>query len=220
MKYNKSEIMKNAWAIRRKENVSMSSALKKAWAQAKRKEENEMVKTEIEALIKKYQLVIHNGKLGTFATKSINKADFMRDVPPHKDEIIAYFEAEKKAKQEKRDREQANFDAIPGVREISEARSQQASWQAAFNRMMETGSSKMPAIKALSPAEMDALETKYPMAVFALEAKYRATETENDQLYTIWNVTYQAIKDGKDIAHVKADHDRRMSEYTGRAIYN
>lgn len=34
--YNKSEIMKSAWAIRRVTNVSMSKALKAAWAEAKK----------------------------------------------------------------------------------------------------------------------------------------------------------------------------------------
>lgn len=33
--FNKSEIMRNAWAIRRTANVSMSVALKSAWALAK-----------------------------------------------------------------------------------------------------------------------------------------------------------------------------------------
>ena len=32
MKYNKSQIMKNAWAIRKSADVSMSVALKAAWA--------------------------------------------------------------------------------------------------------------------------------------------------------------------------------------------
>lgn len=35
MKYNKSEIMRNAWQIRRDANVNMSIALKAAWALAK-----------------------------------------------------------------------------------------------------------------------------------------------------------------------------------------
>lgn len=177
-----------------------------------------MENNEIKSLIEKYKLIIKDGKLGTYAR--VNKADFMRDVPPHKMEIISYIEAEKKREQEKRDREKTNFDAIPGVQEITEARSQRAAWQFAFNRMMETGSSTMPAIKCKSPDEMAALEAKYPMAVFALEAKYRASATENDRLYTIWNATYQAIKDGKAIADVKADHDRRMSEYTQSVIFN
>lgn len=33
--YNKKEIMKNAWNIRRLKNLSMSSALKESWAMAK-----------------------------------------------------------------------------------------------------------------------------------------------------------------------------------------
>ncbi len=219
MKYNKSEIMKNAWAIRRKESTTMSSALKKAWAQAKRKEENKMKNNEIKSLIDKYQLVMRNdGKIGTYA--KVNKADFMRDVPPHKAEIIAYFKAEQQAIEDKCAREAANFNAIPGVLEIAEARRQGAEWRAAFNRMMETGSSVMPAIKHKSPAEMAELEAKYPMAVFALEAQYRAAATENDSLYTVWNATYQAIKDGKEITEVKADHDRRMSAYTQSIIFN
>lgn len=32
MKYNKKNVMKNAWAIRRSNNVTMSVALKSAWA--------------------------------------------------------------------------------------------------------------------------------------------------------------------------------------------
>ena len=35
MKYNKSEIMKNAWNIRRTANVDMSTALRASWALAK-----------------------------------------------------------------------------------------------------------------------------------------------------------------------------------------
>lgn len=35
MKYNKSEIMSNAWAIRRQIGCTMSDALKKSWASAK-----------------------------------------------------------------------------------------------------------------------------------------------------------------------------------------
>lgn len=34
-KYNKSEIMRNAWAIKRSANVNMSTALKAAWVRAK-----------------------------------------------------------------------------------------------------------------------------------------------------------------------------------------
>ena len=35
MKYNKSDIMRNAWNIRRTANVDMSTALRAAWALAK-----------------------------------------------------------------------------------------------------------------------------------------------------------------------------------------
>ncbi len=173
---------------------------------------------EIKALIEKYRLIIQDGKLGTYA--KVNKADFMRDIPPHKAEIIEYIETEKKAAQEKREREEAIFNAIPGVMELREARRQQAAWKAAFNEMMDTGSSNMPYIEHKSPSEMEALETKYPMAVFALEAKSCADNAQNIRLSAIWNDTYQAIKDGQDIAAVKADHEARMNEYRQSVMFD
>lgn len=45
MKYNKSEIMKNAWEIRKTSGVTMSVALKKAWNVAKAPKLPEMVGT-------------------------------------------------------------------------------------------------------------------------------------------------------------------------------
>lgn len=41
--YNKSQIMRNAWAIRRTANVDMSTAMKAAWAQAKAENEAESI---------------------------------------------------------------------------------------------------------------------------------------------------------------------------------
>ena len=46
MKYNLRIIMKNAWAIRREANVSMSTALKAAWALAKATAEAEKIGQE------------------------------------------------------------------------------------------------------------------------------------------------------------------------------
>ena len=39
-KYNRSEIMKRAWVLVKKENMDISSALKKSWREAKKMEEN------------------------------------------------------------------------------------------------------------------------------------------------------------------------------------
>lgn len=177
-----------------------------------------MGSNEIKAIIDKYKLILKDGKLGTYA--KVNKTEFMKEVPPHKAEIIAYFESQEKARQDKIDREQDIFNAIPGVKEIAEARTQRANWTYEFNRMMEIGSSKMPAVKAPSAQELSDLENMYPNAVFALEAQYRANNTENDRLNSIWSATYQAILDGQDISTVKADHDARMSKYTNSVMFN
>lgn len=46
MKYNLSEIMRNAWNIRRNANVDMSTALKAAWSLAKAMNEAEAIGEE------------------------------------------------------------------------------------------------------------------------------------------------------------------------------
>ena len=46
MKYNRSEIMRNAWSIRCNANVDMSTALKAAWSLAKAMNEAEAIGEE------------------------------------------------------------------------------------------------------------------------------------------------------------------------------
>lgn len=46
--YNKKEIMRNAWSIRKSANVSMSVALKSAWALAKAIKAAEQVASDID----------------------------------------------------------------------------------------------------------------------------------------------------------------------------
>lgn len=210
-KYNLSDIMKNAWAIRRLENTAMFVALKRAWANAK---EEKSMENEIKALIEKYHLIRKDGRIGTYHTDGINREEFAREVGAHKAQIIAYFDAQEMAAADLEAKREITFNAIPGVSELRKARAQRAEWKREFNRMMETGSSKMRPIDAPTPEEMSALEMRYPDAVFALEAEYRAHNTVKDQLYTIWNTTYDALRDGQDPETAKADHDARMAKYT------
>lgn len=179
-----------------------------------------MENSEIKALIDKYSLVRVNGKLGTYKTKGIDKAAFMREVGAHKDEINAYLDAQEKAESDLRAKRIETFASIPGVAELRKARAQRAQWQREFNRMMETGSSKMPYVEAPTPDELATLEARYPMAVFALEAEYRNANTTNLELYSIWADTYNALCDGQDPEAVKAAHDKRMSEYTDAHIWD
>lgn len=179
-----------------------------------------MENREIKALIDKWHLELRGEVIGTSHTKGIDKAAFMREVAPHKDEIKAYFKAKEKAESDLRAKRFETFQSIPGVAELSKARSQRAVWQREFNRMMETGSSKMDDIEAPTPDELADLESRYPMAVFALEAQYRNAHTTNLDLYAIWHDTYNALCDGQDPEAVKAAHDKRMSEYTDAHIWD
>lgn len=179
-----------------------------------------MENNEIKALIEKYHLVRQGDKVGTYQTKGIDKAAFTRDVGTHKAEIIAYFDAEEKAAADLRIKRKNTFEAIPGVLELRKARSQRAEWKREFNHMMETGSSKMRNVESPTPEEITSMESNYPMAVFALEAEYRAHTTQNYQLSTIWNATYDALCDGNNPETVKADHDNRMKQYTTNHLWD
>lgn len=231
MKYNLSEIMKNAWAIRRNENTNMSSALKKAWAQAKKKEAEELEHSEIKALVEKYNLVLCGDKVRTYQTKGIDPEKFRAEVGPRKEEIIQYLKAMEQEKhkslkameQEKHkslERHLRTLDAIPGVQELRRAREQRAAWQRAFDEMMETGSSKMEYVEAPSAEEIKTMERIYPMAVFALEAEYRSSDTQNYQLFTIWQETYTALCNGQNPQTVKSAHDQKMSAYASQHMWD
>lgn len=222
-KYNLSQIMTTAWNFKRTLELTISEALKKSWAVAKAAialltgKDEKMKTNEIKALIDKYHLIERDGKIGSYV-RVADKEAMRAEVLPHKAEIVAYLQQEKKVEQEKYERRQNTFAAIPGVAEIEEARSQRANWNLALSRMMETGSSKMPYIACPTPEEIEALENRYPMAVFALEAQKRAAHTENDVLSKIWNDTYDAIRDGQDIKSVKEQHDQKMAEFAQKHV--
>lgn len=179
-----------------------------------------MTDTEIKAIIDKYSLVRKGDKIGTYKTKGIDKAAFIREVGAHKAEIIDYFEAQEKAAAELRENRRETFDAIPGVAKLRKARRQREEWEIEFNRMMETGSSKMRYVEAPTLDELEKMESSYPMAVFALEAEYRAHASEDCELSAIWTATYEALCDGDDPIAVKADHDARNAKYVEKHIWD
>lgn len=179
-----------------------------------------MEKNEIKAIIDKYRLERRGETVGTRQTKGLNKAEFMREVGANKAEILAYFKAQEKAAEDLLAKREKTFANIPGVAELSKARSQRAAWQREFNQMMETGSSIMPHVEAPTPDELAALEARYPMAAFALEAKYRASSVENLELSAIWAETYEALCDGQAPEAVKADHDDRMAVYSKKHLWD
>ncbi len=176
--------------------------------------------TAIKVLIDKYQLVQVGDKLRTYS-RGVDARTFAAEVSPHKTEIIQYLEAERQAAKVKANAERTTFDAIPGVVEIREARYKVAKWNAALSRMMETGSGRMDAsIDQVTPQQLAALEAQYPLAVFALDAERWAHNSDNLQMLTIWKDTYEALCAGKDPAEVKADHDARMSKFTGNVLFD
>lgn len=178
--------------------------------------------TGIKALIEKYGLFQMGDKVGArkLNTKGISREQFVKECGPHKAEIIAYFESEKKAKEELWAKQKATFNAIPGVPEVRQARKQREEWLRELNRMIEEGNGRMPQFKAPTQEELAQLEARYPIACFALQAEDRAYTTVNAELSAIWKDTYNALCDGQDPETVKAAHNKRMAEYAAAHIWD
>lgn len=177
-----------------------------------------MENSEIKALIEKYNLVRINGKIGTYQTRGIDRAAFQREVGPHKAEIYAYFDAQEKAAAELKAKRKATFEAIPGVKEIREARLQYGEARRKFNQVVESGSSIFPRWNAPTGEEMSEMERRWPMAVFALGIEERACNTSNYELLAIYENLYEALCDGQDPDAVKAEHDKQMHDFAARHI--
>lgn len=178
--------------------------------------EERISKAEIKSLIDKYGLTRVGDKIMARNINGYSKEQFRDEVAPHKAEILKYLEEEHKAWREELERKEQIFNSIPGVAEISEARLQFEEWKRRFDYMVEHGTGRMENVKHLTPAQMDALEAKYPMAVFALEARWRAYNTSNYELHAIWEETYEAICNGEDLETVKAKHDEKEQEFVNR----
>lgn len=86
-KYNPSNIMKNAWAIRLEKNISMSVALKQAWNMEKRYAKE----TEIFKLVKDSDARIISGRL---AISRNTLADVIREIKMNERAIISYLSGE------------------------------------------------------------------------------------------------------------------------------
>ena len=179
-----------------------------------------MNREEIQALIEKYKLFVKDGNVGTWRTGDVDRETFVAEVGPHKAEIIEFFDEQKRAILERRERQHANLYAIPGVPELREARRKDSARHDALTRMVDSGSGIMPDVDAPSAEELAALEEKYPLAVFALEAEYRANTVRNYELSAIWRNAYNALLDGQDAAEVKKLTETALMGFTASHIWD
>lgn len=179
-----------------------------------------MTNQEIEAIIAKYSLVKVGDKLRGAVKSKNDEKSFFAEVTPHKEEIKKYLDDKAAAFSAQLEKRLNTFNSIPGVRELREAREQRAELRRQMNEMWETGSSILPNVNAPTPEEMSKLEEQYPEAIFALEAEWRALNTQNIELYTIWNDTYDALCNGESFETVKANHDKAMNEFDEKHMFD
>ena len=178
-----------------------------------------MNEQEIKNLIAKYNLVRRGDKVGTYNTRGIDVEEFRREVGAHKDEIIAYFDAQEEAARQEAARKRLTFESIPGVQEVRKARNEWSMYLSEFNRVMDSGDSIFPAAPAVDQKALEALEQANPDAVFALMVE-KKSRSENYEISVIAKRAYDALCNGGNVADVKARYDEEIHQFTMRHTWD
>ena len=176
-----------------------------------------MTTEEIKAMIEHYDMFRSGENVGI--RKNIPEAkkniDAIRAAKP---ELIAYFKEEENRRAEEARRREETFEAIPGVKELRAIREQITANAIEMQRMLETGDERCHLIP-IKTTEAE-IKAKYPYAAWALMVERKATHIIDYQLSIIAERAYNALKDGKDPAEVKAAYDQEMHEWSVRHFWD
>ena len=130
--------------------------------------------------------------------------------------ILAYWDAESKELADRQARREAAFRSIPGIDEVSSARSAWAEYTRKFKIVTYSGSGVLPNPPAVKPEEV---ESKYPDAVFALDVRDKSG-SENWKIATIAEKAYNAILDGRPVSEVRGQYNAEMEKLTGENLFD
>lgn len=223
-KYNKSNIMKKAWEIRKARNITMSAALKASWNIAKGGFE-----MTIEELIARYnirdgadygqngQVLVANAR----QAKADGVAKVKGEIAARKPEILAALKSRKDAEKCAAEERQAKIDAIPGLKEIRAAREAAANYRYNFRRSFE-GEYAVGGMGVGSRPNVDlkALRTQYPIADAYLRAEAKA-ESDNYQISAIGEAARERIINAPEsYAAAIAQMDTELGKFAERHLWD
>lgn len=175
-----------------------------------------MEKKEIAAMIRKYNIVDNfDGRIRILNQHAVNEQIY-KEIVAAKPEILAYLAEQREKIRAENKRKEDNFNAIPGVPELREARRQMAEYRRKFNQAFERGDGLYP-----MPPQIDdtKIAEQYPSAVFALQVE-NETMRSNYELSGIAQRAYDALREGENWEKVKKIFDAEKTEFVNKHIWD
>lgn len=174
-----------------------------------------MDKNEITCMIDRYDLYDpRDGRL--LVRKPAKTQQELDQIKAAKAEILAYFAAERAAFAAEMQRKADAFYAIPGVRELAEARAEWAEYCRKFNAAMDSESAFIPSRPV---SDLNAIEAANPLAVWALKIDHERT-SYNADIAEIAAKAYDAICNGANLGEAKAVYDQEIAALTERNLWD
>lgn len=155
--------------------------------------------------------------------RGISKAAAAEILIPRKQEVLDYFKGQREAEEKARAERQAKIDAIPGLREIQNARADLAAWNAEFERSFDSrygagvgGMGVRPKPKYDIPAMLE----QFPIAAAYLKAEAESMKS-NYELAAIGKQALESIiNDPEHYTDALAKMEQEHHEFAERHFWD
>lgn len=175
-----------------------------------------MEKKEIAAMIRKYNIVDNfDGRIRILNHHAVNEQIY-NEIVAAKPEILAYLAEQREQIRAENKRKEDNFNAIPGVPELREARRQMAEYRRKFNQAFEQEDGRFPTAPNVDDTK---IAEQYPSAVFALQVENEMCRS-NHELSGIAQRAYDSLREGENWEKVKKVYDDEKGRFVQRHIWD
>ena len=173
----------------------------------------------IEEMIRKYDIVIvekdGEKKLAIRNVTGVKRDGMFDEIKANKESIIASIEEEQKKKIEAFRVRQGKINAIPGLKEIKEAKEKVEKFHIDFNRAMDRGDGILPVYPSV---DVEALMEEYPQAAAYIKAE-KESLCSNYELAEIGGKALERVING-DWEKAIEDMEKEISEFVERHCWD
>lgn len=173
-------------------------------------------KTNVADLIKRYDIVMHNGNLVIRGMKP--NAEEMKELKENKEAIIEHIKETERKKVEAAQERQRKIDNIEGLKELKQARMALEDYHYRYEKSFENEytSSKPPKRPDINIEELNA---KYPRAAAYLKAEAYSNSSDVGKR-SAGKKAKERIINGEDYKKVIADMEKEWEDYAKNRIWD
>ena len=180
-----------------------------------------------EALVEKYKIFRELERVGTelcetgkilIPNETHPTEEAMTEIRESKSAIMDFLAGREFKRQQERLRRERNFEAVPGVKELRQARREWSKYHRDFERCFYNDED----FSDLGPkpqSDEASLEKQFPSACFALEVDGKRFAA-NYEISAIAEKAYNALCEGGNWKDVKKVYDADMSEFCQRHLWD